>query len=189
MKKLGLLVAMTAALAVTSTAALAKNAPSFDFVSGSYVNVDVDGTHVGGMQFDFSKSLNENWFGTAFARHLSKGELDNTSFAAGFGYKHNLSESTALYGILALVYDDVDAGSLMNDSDTGYGVSAGVRHNFGNSFELDANIQHVDIWEDTEQNYTLSGKYYFTSEWAVKAGYTHVDSDVSMTFVGFSYEF
>lgn len=188
MKKLGLAVALSAAFGLTSTATLANNAPSFDYVSGAYVNLDADGTHIGGGQLEYSQSFSDIWFGYSFARHFTKGELDNTSLGLGIGYKYGISDATALYGIAGLVYDEVTWGSL-SESETGYAINAGVRHALTDLFEIDAHIQHVDIWEDTEQNYTLSGKYFFNPAWAIQAGYTHVDSDDSVTFIGLSYEF
>lgn len=104
------------------------------------------------------------------------------------GYKFDVAQSTSLYGVLAIAYDDVGFGNL-SESDTGYLVNAGVRHAFGKSFEIDAYVQHVDIWGDTDQSYTLSGKYYINSAWAVQAGYTHVDGDNSLMTIGASYNF
>lgn len=188
MKKLGLVVALTAAFGLTSTAALADAAPSFDYLSADYVNLDANGTHVGGAQLEYSKSFSDNWFGYSFGRYFSKGELDNTSLGLGIGYKYNVSNATALYGIAGLAYDEVSWGNL-SESETGYVVNAGVRSALTDLFELDAYVQHVDIWDETEQNYTLQGKYFVSPQWALQAGYTHVDSDNSITFVGFSFEF
>lgn len=188
MKKIGLVVALSAALGLASPVALAESTPSFDFVSGAYVNLDADGTHVGGAQFDFSQTFDDNWFGYGFVRNLSKGDVDNTSAAAGVGYRHYTSGSTALYGILGLAYDKIGVGNL-SESDTGLAVNAGVRHSLSESFEIDAYIQHVNIWDDSGESYTVSGKYYFGPTMAFQVGYTHGDSDVSMTFVGFSYNF
>lgn len=189
MKKLGLVVALSAVIGLASTASMAaETSPSFDFVTGSYINLDADGTHIGGAQIDYSQSFGENFFGYGFGRYLSKGDIDNTSLAVGLGYKHHIGSSTAVYGVLGFAYDDVSWGS-MGESDTGYIVSAGVRHVIGKAFEIDVNVQHVDLWDDTEQNYTVSGKYYINPVWAVQAGYTYVDGDNSLMSLGLSYNF
>jgi hypothetical protein len=55
MKKLGLVVALSAIMGLTSTASLAaETSPSFDFVTGSYTNLDADGVSIGGAQVEYS---------------------------------------------------------------------------------------------------------------------------------------
>ncbi|SDB18975.1 hypothetical protein SAMN02927930_00746 [Pseudidiomarina indica] len=189
MKKLGLIAALSAVMGLTSTAVLAaESQPSFDYMSASYLNADVSDIHVGGAKIDYSQSFNDKIFGYAQASFLTKGDLDNIQAVVGFGYKHAIAPATALYGVIGVAHDRIELGSL-SDSDTGYTALAGVRHAFNNKFELDAHIQHLDVWDESDQSYVVGGKYYLNPSWALQANYSYIDSDTSMLSFGVSYNF
>ncbi len=191
MKKLGLVVAVSAAMGLaTTTVKAAETSPSFDYVAGSYVNLDAMGTHIGGAQVDYSKTFNENFFAYGSANHLTKSSLnaDTTNVAAGIGYKVDIAPSTSLYGVAALAYSRISVMGL-RDNDTGYLLNAGIRHALTSNFEVDAYVQHLDVFSGSDQTYTVGGKYYLSPEWAVQAGYSYLDSDNDALTFGVSYNF
>lgn len=84
------------------------------------------------------------------------------------------------------VSDGVDSISF---SDSGYGVSAGLRGKVGDKLELHGTLKYVDLGS-SELVYGVAGRYYFTDSFAVGLDYSkYDDSDLSLLGLSLRYDF
>ena len=165
-------------------------APSFDKIGVSYLEYDLEGEGLTGAGANFSTSMaNTDWF---FAADFIYADDDYdfggaavnataSNLYANFGYKFYQVGSMVGYASAGLTYAniDVEAGSLgsYDEDDTGWNAQLGMRARLNRDFEVDANVRHVDIYDDSDQEWSLSGRYYITDAFSLGAGYTFVDSD------------
>ncbi|RUO78422.1 porin family protein [Pseudidiomarina taiwanensis] len=200
MKLMKLSVLAIAVMAVTIAPSQAnETAPDFDYISASYESTDFAGEKVNGFGLELSRSINADWFMMAGLNYGSESnvagtsiDFDFTNISVGAAYKFHQTETTAFYAGLGLVYLDASAsgfGETISDSDTGYGLTLGVRHRFTPAFEFDGQVQHVDVAGDSDQQFSLTGKYFFQTDWSARLNYTFVDSDNSSFGIGVSYHF
>ena len=88
----------------------------------------------------------------------------------GAGYIHPLVAKTDLVADLAILHSSVDAGPV-DDSDTGYRLSAYVRHEVQAGFQIEGGLNFVDILDDSELGLNLGGYYNITKAVALMARY------------------
>lgn len=187
MKRILIASAITAAI---SAPAMAQNAPSFDFLSLDYERVDSGNLDIDGVGADFSRTLTDTVFVEGGAAYYNESGIEQTNYDLGVGYRHPLSTQTHAYGTLSVLWSDVefDSPSLADSDDTGWGAAVGVRHRLNPDVELDAELQHVDIYDDSDVAANLGAKFYWNA-WSLDVGYSHLDSDNSGVSVGLSYHF
>ncbi|MDX1706708.1 outer membrane beta-barrel protein [Pseudidiomarina sp.] len=187
MKRILIASAITAAL---SAPTMAQNTPSFDFVSADYQRVDSFGEDFDGFGADFSRSLTPNVFVEGAVAFFSESGVDLDNYDIGLGYRHALSNQTHTYGVISAIHTNVefDSPSLMHTDDTGWGLAAGVRHRLNDMVELDARLQHVDIFDDSDIGARIGAKF-FRGVWSFDIGYNHQDSENSTVNLGVSYHF
>ena len=90
----------------------------------------------------------------------------------GAGYHWALGDSTSMHAELGV-------GSETMYSDHFYTAGLGIRHNFGDSFELSGNATHrfgSDGLKDTTF-VEVAGQYKFNENWGITAAYTWGDYD------------
>jgi hypothetical protein len=144
---------------------------SYSFIEGSYAFADLEGVDGDGFGIRGSTEL-------APSIHIFSG-LQNLGFDGGFdldtlnigvGLNWSLSDNADLVG--GLSYERVDAGP----SESGFGVSGGLRGRVGNNLELNAGIKYSDIGDFGDTfTYTAGGRWYFTPAFAVGAEYNKLD--------------
>ena len=197
MKLSALAVAVMAATIAPSQAN--ETAPNFDYIGASYENTDAAGETINGFGLEFSRSITADWFAFGGLNYGSESnfaganiDFDFTNVTVGAAYKFHQTGTTAFYAGAGLVYVDMSAsgfGETISDSDTGYGLVLGVRHRFTPEFEFDGQVQHVDVADDSDQQFSLTGKYFFQADWSARLNYTFVDNDNSSFGIGVSYHF
>ncbi|MCC5879259.1 MAG: porin family protein [Idiomarina sp.] len=184
-----------------------QHQPSFNFVQAGYqsydmgtISGDLDGFALRG-SFEFTEQL----FATLDYEDLS-GSNWNDGFGASsdtrelylnLGYQFYQQGSTSLYATAGLAWYEFKANynfaglpeSSFSDDDTGFNALIGVRHRFTEYLEVDASVRHVDIGGDSEQIFSLSGRYYINPRFSIDARYTRIDSDLSGVGIGASYHF
>lgn len=111
------------------------------------------------------------------------------------GYKLYDSDGFTFYAGAGISYLDVSikattgASSFsMKGNETGWNIMAGVRKNFGNNIELDANVRHIDLGE-SELALSVSARYYATQNVSFQVGYTNLDSSNKHFILGAAYHF
>ena len=172
MKKLILATAVLCA----AGAVHAAESPEWNYVGVNYQDLDVYSTSVDGFGLTGSVLLGENVFLTGDFSQTSGSGMDLDWLSAGVGYKFDVSPTTDLYG--AISYEDFGGDA----SETGYGLTAGVRSMITESIELGAALEHLDV-VDTETGASVSGKYYFSDKFSVGATFGSM-GDIDTMSVG-----
>lgn len=188
-----------------------NNEPNFDYVGGSYVKVDVLDESIDGFAVDFEKSLTESFFFGAEYTDASDNvdvnvgdveaagvDLSADLLHVNAGYKFFNNGRTVVYGSAG--YSRAEATSDISfvdgeltdsylESESGWNAQVGVRSRLTTNFEVDANVRHIDIADDSDQAYSATGRYFLGDNFSVFAKYTHIDSDLSYAGVGASFHF
>lgn len=149
---------------------------SYNYVEGSYVIPENDDAfRIGG-----SFALNPQFFIKA----------DGTVFEGGnvltgqLGYRHGLSDTLDLNVTGGVLYADPDGGN----SETGYTFGGGLRAVVMPKLELNGGIAYVDIYDNSDVEFSVGAVYNFTANWAVSGGGTFAD-DTETFNVGVRYNF
>ena len=201
--KMSVAAAAIAALttATTAQAQQSQQQPSFDKLGVSYINYDLDGETLNGAGLQFNRSINQDWFfdvNYIYATDdytVSGFDVDATSSTlyGNLGFKFYQMNNMVAYASGGLVYNEIDidtsgAGNFSED-DTGWDAQIGMRTRLTDAFEVDANVRHVDIYDDSDQEWSLSGQYYITRDFSLGLGYTLVDSDNSYVALSGNFHF
>ncbi|CUA86467.1 porin family protein [Pseudidiomarina woesei] len=180
--------------------------PSFNYVSGTVHQVDLDGEKLNGFGIDFGFDVTEQVFaevqyfdvgdsyGEYFGATYVEADLDVQQLYANLGYKIFEQDGTAIYLSAGFAYAkatyDISGFGSESFDDNGYNVQMGIRHRFNQQFEVDANMRHYDMGDDVnDQEFALTGRYYINNEFSLLLGYTAAGDDVSYTRVGATWHF
>ncbi|MCK8103329.1 outer membrane beta-barrel protein [Pseudoalteromonas sp. 2CM36K] len=167
---------------VASPIALAEQTPNFNFVSGGYLDADIDGESADGWTIDGSKLVSENVFLSGqyqtVGDSVNGADFDINWLSAGVGYRTAISSSTDFYGLLT--YENIEleasyAGRSESEDENGYGLSVGLRSMVSESFELDGRLGYVDIDDDSETSISVGARYYINENVSFGANYTSLD--------------
>ena len=195
-----------AAGAVSVAQAQEAPQPSFNYVSGTVHQVDLDGEKLNGFGIDFGFDVNERVFaevqyfdvgdsyGEYFGSTYVEADLDVQQLYANLGYKVFEQDSTAVYISAGFAYAkakySISGFGGESADDNGFNVQMGIRHRFNQQFEVDANLRHYDMGDDVnDQELALTGRYYISDELSLMLGYTAAGDDVSYTRVGATWHF
>lgn len=190
---------LVSALLLSVGAAQAAESPRWDRVSASYQSVDVDSETLTGFGVSGSKLIGEDFFVTASYASSSddidvfgtKVDVDFNTLSAGLGYRYAISNNSDVFGVVS--YEDVELdasaqGVSDSASDNGYGLTAGIRSMVSDKIELTGSIQYIDIADESETAFSVSGLYNFTEQFSAGLGYTKAD-DVDTISVSATYFF
>lgn len=188
---------LVSALLLSFGSAQAAESPRWDRVSASYQSVDVDSETLTGFGVSGSKLIGDDFFVTASYAKASDDvnvmgtnvDFDFNTLSAGLGYRYAVAKNSDVFGIVS--YEDVELKASALDfkaSDNGYGLTAGIRSMVSDKIELIGSIQYVDIADDSETAFSVSGLYNFTEQFSAGLGYTKSD-DVDTISVSATYFF
>jgi hypothetical protein len=192
-------VVLASALLLSLGSAQAAESPRWDSASISYQSVDVDGDKLTGFAVSGSKLLGEDFFivgsyGNAsddIEIYNSSVEVDFNTLSVGLGYRHSISNSTDVFGVVS--YEDMEVetsyqGNSESESENGYGLTIGVRSMLSEKIELSGSLKYVDIADETETAFGVSALYNFTEQFSAGVGYSKAD-DVDTLSVSAVYFF
>ena len=176
---------IAALAALTPFAALADDV-SYSFFEVNYTDVDLAGISESGFGLKGSASVADNfhigidYFAVSFPLGV---DFNRTSL--GFGY-HTEGE-TSFYATVAL--EKLDLGLADDD---GYGIELGGRGFVADDFELQGYIGVIDVFDETETYFGVSGRYWFNENMAIGLDYKNTEIsilDVDILQIGFRYSF
>ena len=153
----------------------------------TYVGIDLD-ADIYGIRGSFK--LNDTFFLTAGAAY---GEVDIPVsngidvYDIGINARTSLSDKVDAYVGLSVTYAKVKVATF-SDSDTGYGVTAGLRFAATDKIELGASVTYVDVFDDNSTALGLTARYKLTDKFSVGAGYT-VAEDTTGYGIGIRLDF
>ncbi|WP_404408623.1 porin family protein [Pseudidiomarina marina] len=189
-----------AALTTTAQAQQTLQQPSFDKLGVSYINYDLEGETLNGAGLQFNRHINQDWFfdvNYIYATDdytVSGVDVDATAntLYGNLAFKFYQMNNMVAYASAGLVYSEIDVDSgvgSFNEDDTGWNAQIGMRTRITDVFEVDANVRHVDIYDGSDQEWSISGQYYITNEFSLGLGYTLVDSDNSYVALSGNFHF
>jgi len=167
---------------------------NYNYVEAQYLwtTTDVNGTDfdadIYGIRGSFK--LNDTFFLTAGAAY---GEVDIPVsngidvYDIGINARTSLSDKVDAYVGLSVAYAKVKVATF-SDSDTGYGVTAGLRFAATDKIELGASVTYLDVFDDNSTALGLTARYKLTDKFSVGAGYT-VAEDTTGYGIGIRLDF
>lgn len=170
------------ALAVATPFALAAE-PSYDYLEGSYLNLDgdLDGFGVAG-----SKAMAPNFHLYGEYDHAEDGPLEARTAVIAAGLNHGISPTTDVVGRIGWAKGWVEAGGVDFDDD-GLMAEAGLRTALSDTIEINGFLRHVDV-ADADPSLAIGGVFGFTPAFGV-TGDVEFTEDETMYRVGLRYSF
>jgi len=170
---------------------------SYSYIEAGYNEADLDSVADGdGFAVRGSIGFAENFF--AFAEYATFGfpaSVDLDQISVGLGGHLGISDRVDLVGRVGYTEFDLSVPGLGSDSADGYLVSAGIRGQVTDSFELEGHAVHTDLGSDVGDSTALviGGRYFFTKNFAVGAEYRTGDdlggADLDVIYVGARFSF
>ena len=186
-----------AAAAFFSTASLAES-PTWNLVEAGYGQADIDDISEispSGFSILGSGLIGENVFIHGSYSILTDDfegvDLDLDQMSVGLGYRYGLNETTDIYAAASYEYIEFAVsgfGESESDDDNGYGLTIGVRSRLTEQFEVDGSLGYVDIADESETSFGVSGHYYFTDELAVGLSLSST-ADINIYGISLRYAF
>lgn len=179
----------TLLLATAPIAAQAEDM-SYSYVDAGYTEVDIDNGPTGdGFGLRGSVGFAENFF--IFADYSSfdfDGGVDVDLYSVGLGGRIGIADDVDLVGRAGYVEADASAGGFSIDDD-GYLVSAGVRAQVAEGFELEGNVIYTDFGGNADDTaVAVAARYFFTENFAVGTEY-QLSDDADTLFAGVRFSF
>ncbi len=159
---------------------------SYSYIDLNYTDANLDGGPSGdGFNLRGSVSFAENFF--AFADYSTldfPAGIDVDLYSLGLGGRLNISEKLDLVGRVGYAKAEADAGGGLSADDSGYLVSAGLRGQVVEDFELEGHAIYTDFGNGADDTaLALGARYFFTPQFAVGAEY-QVSDDLDTLFAG-----
>ncbi|MGH8250919.1 MAG: outer membrane beta-barrel protein [Steroidobacteraceae bacterium] len=163
---------------------------SYSYVDLGYVETDIDNLpSADGFGLRGSVGFSENWFVFGEYTDQDLAGVDIDQFAVGLGGHYTLTEEMDLVGRVGYVDAEAAVGPFTASVD-GFLVSAGLRGQIGDAFELEGRVDHTDLGDDggDDTSIAIGGRYFFTDQFALGAEYSSSD-DANAIFVGLRWSF
>lgn len=183
-------------LAVIPLAAQAEDM-SYSYVELGYADADFENGPSGdGLSLRGSVGFGENFF--AFGEYTAldfPGGVDLDQFAVGLGGRFGISDKMDLVGRAGYTELELSVPGLGSGDESGYLVSAGLRGQVTDAFELEGHVLYTDLGSDVGDSTAIvvGGRYFFTKQFAIGAEYrtgddiAGADLDVISAHVRFAF--
>ena len=161
-------------LAAAPLAALAEDM-SYSYVEVGYVDADLADVASGdGPSLRGSANFAEKFF--AFGEYTTldfPGGVDLDQYVVGLGGHFGIFDNADFVGRVGYTEFDVSVPGLGSGSADGYVVSAGIRGQVAEDFELEGHVIHTDLGSDLGDStgFVVGGRYFFTGSLAIGLEY------------------
>ena len=154
------------ALMLSSATAMAEG-PSYSYIQANYQEIDIDlggGFDVDGDGFGVSGSVavNDSWF--VFAGYSTfdfESIVDLNEWSIGAGWHSAMSEKTDWFVTAAYIDAEIDAPGFGSFSDSGFGVSIGIRSMLNPKLELAGSVSYADLGDGADGT-SVAGSLWYT---------------------------
>lgn len=143
----------------------------------------------------YDVGYNVNILGSYFLSTSSESntDIDLNVYTLGLGYHADMSDATDVIAEIGLFNTSADAKvnniTITND-DSGYTLSAGVRHKLQEKIEVLARFDHRNSDNTTDTTFTLGGRYHINLRWSVGVDFNTGADDGEESVTGnFRWEF
>lgn len=172
---------------------------NYSYVEAGYNEADLDlpGDSSGdGFSVRGSVSFAENFFGFAdYSTFGFSGGVDLDQWNVGIGGRLGISDNVDLVGRIGYSTLDLSVPGFGSGDESGYSVSAGVRGQVTDGFELEGHVIHTDLGSGVGDStgILVGGRYFFTDNFAAGAEYRTGDdiagADIDVIYVGVRFTF
>jgi hypothetical protein len=167
----------------TAGAALAAEGIGYSYVEAGYATTDVDGGEGGGnadeLSLAASAAFGENIFGFGHVSTWDYAGFKATYLALGVGYHAGISDSVDFVAGLSFEMADPEGGS----SESGYGLSVGLRGMATENLELNGEVDYTDFGSGANSTtFSVGGRYNFTEMFSAGLNVSVDDEGESTTF-------
>jgi len=178
------------ALVVLSASAPAMSKEfSYDYVQATFSSITIDnddgGDDLDGNGFSVSGSfsvapaiaLGASFTSTNYDEYQDV-DIDTTSLQIGILAHTSVSPGTDVLGSFSVLKGNVEASdgnTTIDDDDTGFVVSVGLRHFASETLELEAGLSNTDIFDDSSTAISLGARLYVNEKLSLAAGYSTSD--------------
>jgi len=163
--KLHTLLSSSLLVLITANSAQANNF-NYNYVELGYAAIndsEIEGGVIVSGSYDIKENI--NIVGDVFVSTSSdSGNVDVDSYRLGVGYHMPLSNQTDVLAEAGLFNASAEAsggGITINRDDSGYQLSAGVRHKLAENIELQGRVNYKNSDDISERNYIAGARYYF----------------------------
>lgn len=162
---------------------------SYSFIDLGYVETDLDnGPTADGFGVRGSVGFAENFFVFGEYTNQDLQGVDIDQFAVGLGGHLGLTEQLDGVGRIGYVDGEASAGGFSVSVD-GYLVSAGLRGQVTDDFELEGHVIYRDLGGDGDETaFSIGGRYFLTDQLALGAEY-EIGDDAKTLFIGGRFSF
>lgn len=170
---------------------------SYSYIDLGYNEADIDGVDSGdGFSVRGSVGFADNFFAYAdYSTFGFPGGVDLDLASVGLGGRLGISENVDLVGRAGYAQLDLSLSGFGSGDESGYSVSAGIRGQVADGFELEGHVIHTDLGSGVGDStgITVGGRYFFTENFAAGADYRTGDdiagADIDVIYVGVRFAF
>ncbi len=172
------------AILVASSDVISKEI-SYNYIQGTYISTSVDsdaaGGDIDGNGFGLSGSfsvapelaITASYGGRSFDTFQGV-DVDSTSLTLGVTFYSSGESGTSAFANISALRGEVESTNgftTIDDNDTGFIMSFGLRHMATDALELELNYFHTDIFDDTDNTVGLGARFYATEKFSLGIGY------------------
>ena len=176
-KKLALAALLAAGTAFSAQAA----EPSYSYVQAGYnwagvspdIGSDVD---LNGWNLDGSLEFAEHFYGFVGYQDSDGDDWNASTWNLGLGYKMNVADNTSWFLQTKYIDETLEYGpASFKESDSGFGIGAGVRSMLNDQFELQGGINYTSVNGVYGDGFGIgvSGIYHINETWGLNLGYAY----------------
>lgn len=169
---------------------------NYSYVEAGYNEADIENESGDGFSLRGSVSFHDNFFGFAdYSTFGFSGGVDLDLWNVGIGGRLGISDNVDLVGRVGYSVLDLSVSGLGSGDENGYSVSAGLRGQVTDGFELEGHVIHTDLGSGVGDStgIVVGGRYFFTDNFAAGAEYRTGDdiagSDIDVIYVGVRFTF
>jgi hypothetical protein len=181
-------IALAAALFLGATgSAAAADEMSYNLMEFGYAYTDIKNTSAHGDTFSLGGSfaMGESLFGFGSVSTADMGGSTTKGLGAGFGFHAPVSSAVDFVGKLSFELTDTENSS----SETGFGVSVGLRGKASDTLELSGGVGYADFGGGNDGVvFTVGSRYYFTEAFAAGLDFG-MDDEGDSKAIGISFRY
>lgn len=182
--------AMVASLLLAAVPLAAQaDVMSYSYIDLGYVETDIDnGPSADGFGVRGSVDFAENFFVFGEYTNQDLQGIDIDQFAVGLGGHLGLTEKLDGVGRIGYVDAEASVGGFSASVD-GYLVSAGLRGQVTDDFEMEGHLIHRDLGDAGDETaFSIGGRYFFTDQFALGLEY-EIGDDAKTFLIGGRFSF
>ena len=190
MKNKLLTIVSIAALSVGINSAQAADF-NYNYVEGSLQDIDINGidSESATISGSFDITSNINLIGGYSAEQISTpagfSDIDADTLKLGLGYHAPVGDNTDLTASFTAIRIDMD----FVDSDTGYGIGIGLRHQINDVIEIGARADYVDIYEADDTTLEINSRFAVSDSVSLGLTYSTSTEEVDILSAGVRFDF